>query len=152
MANFNSKQIVKAAAGIIAAVVLCTPAMANEHKGNAALQQAQQFELEGKYAVAASAYLAMAEGFDFMPENKKAPALSRSEQVLLAKCAVNCLEQGIREQLASSGNLDNCAELMMLPAACNTLMKLDPQNSGTDSMTIVRNLKAQQISSASQLR
>lgn len=148
-----AKKIVKAAAGFIATFVLISaPAMASESRGNAALHEAQQLELEGKYAVAASAYLAMAEGFDFMPENKKLTALTRSEQIILAKCAVSCLEQGISRQLNSCGSLDNSPELMMLPAACNTLMRLDPQNSGTDSITIIRNLKSQQISASSQMR
>lgn len=149
MAKVNAKQIIKSSATLIAALFLIsTPALASENKDNAALRRAQEFEMEGKYAVAASAYLALAEGFDFVPENKKAVAFKRGEQVLLAKCAINCLEEGIRQQLSNSGSLDNCPELMMLPAACNTLMRLDPQNSGRDTMTIIRNLKTRSISSS----
>lgn len=96
------------------------------------LFQAQELEANGQYALAASAYLAIVEGYDFMPgpsNEKELAKLTKEQKVIVGKCAMNCIEQGIHNYLDSnSGNLADCPEFQLLGGASITMMELDPKN------------------------
>ncbi len=102
--------------------------------GTTALLEAQQLESQEKYAMAAAAYMAIMDGVDFVP-GQKPLKLSKTEKIILGKCAVSCLEQGL-ERYSSEGmqSLSDCPELPLLWSITRTLSVLEPQNSRWTSL------------------
>jgi len=120
------------ATGLLVSAIISMPQTmaATEQENCDALSQAQAFEASENYAVAASAYLAILEGYDFVPgEHSHKNTLSASEKSLIGKCAVSCLERGIKKYISEQkGSLRDCPEYQMLPAATQTMIELEPQN------------------------
>lgn len=94
-----------------------------------ALRHAQEMELNGQYALAASAYLAMIDGYDFLPgTTTKATILSKQEKLQLGKRAVHCLGKGMKIHIAQHGDLAASAEFHMLRTASHSMKQLEPHN------------------------
>lgn len=119
------------------------------------LSHAQKLEADGQYALAASAYLAIIHGYDFIPGESKAKELaklSKDEKIIVAKCAVNCLELGIKKYLKDqSGNLTDCPEFQLLGGASKDLMQLEPHNPKWMYLRAFTMLKKGNYSQASRL-
>lgn len=89
----------------------------------AAINSAEQLELHGQFAAAASAYLAIIDGYDFLPGDTKLDnhKLSRKQKILFAERALKCLEKGMKQRGADQ---TNGPEATMLRAANITLEML----------------------------
>lgn len=112
---------------LVIAMLFCTDAKA---ANDTALSVAASLEAQGDYALAASAYMAMVDGFDFVPgpTQKNEFALNKAQKTLFGKCAMTCIERGMQLHLANGGSLADCAEFQMLASSANTMMELEPEN------------------------
>lgn len=112
----------------MAVLAFCAPAQAEDEQR--ALHEAQKFEAEGQYALAASAYLAVAEDFDFLPGTLPTEKLTNEQKVIVGKCAINCLERGIHQYLSKPDHvsLSYCPEFLLMASTCDAMMKLEPHN------------------------
>ena len=94
-----------------------------------ALKHAQDMETNGQYALAASAYLAILEGYDFLPgQSTKKTVLRTEEKLHLGKRAIHCLGKGMKIHIAQHGELSECPEFHMLRSASHSMKQLEPQN------------------------
>lgn len=104
--------------------VFATAAVYATETPNEALSEAQKFEAAGQYNFAASAYLAMAEEFDFMPD--AVPALTIEQRIFAAKCAITCIEQELKQDnLNRADDFRSYLDTQLLVAARNTIKKLE---------------------------
>ena len=106
----------------------CAPAQADNCN---AVSIAAALEADCQYALAASAYMAIVDGFDFVPGTGNTTALlaaNKEQKILFGKCAMSCLERGMQEHLTHSSTLADCAEFHLLASSAATMMELEPTN------------------------
>lgn len=142
------KIALQGAIGLLATLMIACPLWAAELE---ALQQAQQLEADGDFATAAGAYLAIVEDFDFLPGNTNTQsALSIHERILIGKCAMNCIEIGMKRHIAENRDYD-CPEAQLLGAASSSMMKLEPTNARWTYLLAFSQMQKGNLKEASEL-
>lgn len=113
---------------MIAGMSLLIGANSATAAGTTALLEAQKLEGQQMYSMAAAAYMAIMDEVDFVP-SQKPEKLSSEEKIILGKCAISCLEQGIQRHIAEGAPaINDCSELPLLLSVTHTLSVLEPSN------------------------
>lgn len=145
-----SKSVFANCASLMAAIIVFSaPVRADQSKD--ALLQAEKLEAGGNYAAAASAYLAVLEGFNFVPKSSSKTEYSKEEKIVIGKCAINCLEQGIKQKLKAGAEIKDCPEFQLLAGASITMMNLEPSNQKWTYLRAFTLMKQSQYKKADEL-
>ncbi len=93
-----------------------------ESKQVDALKEAHNLESSGQFVMAAGAYLAIIDDYDFLPGTDNS-SFTKEQKIQMGRRAVNCLQQSARLNNKSDG-----FEAELLGAAGHTMMVLEPRN------------------------
>jgi hypothetical protein len=121
---YSKRKLLKIPMAVLFCALVSSGMQARAANVDAALIEAQKFEACGSYVLAGSAYLAIVEGFDFVPDTEHSASIStltKDEKIRLGKHAIECFEKGIKQSLADGESLRACQEFELLRAATMTM-------------------------------
>ena len=121
---YSGRMSLKIPISALFCVLISSGVQAGAANVDAALIEAERFEAAGNYVLAGSAYLAIVEGFDFVPDSERGASvasLTKDEKIRYGKHAIECFEKGIKQSLADGESLRACQEFELLRAATMTM-------------------------------